>query len=236
MRITFVSTIAALGLLFGCADHAETDSTAETGAKVYGQLSAGGGIASFTFKVPHNGLLVTVGKLLVTNGAYDAGAGYPDDTEFWRWDPANLSAISLGSVDEIDVVFEGTSETYDPSLVAGFEAGLTGSSDWTVSRNFYLHKTVTTLSSDPPNAVIYSINAKGWGEESDELIYYHVMDFSGGTIPEMSWYISEDDYNVWARSESTDDDDDSIWEVRLTNDSAFLQVEEAEGYLLETIP
>jgi len=238
MRLSFITTIAAAtGLLLGCQGESTTvGTTPEVQSRVLEQLSAGGGIAGYDFYIDIGGVSTRVGALIVTNGAFDEGSGYYDETEYWRWEAGALSAIETGSVDEIDVDFVASSETYDPTIIANFEAGTSTWTAWEVNRDFNLNKGKHVVWNDPPDQVLYELEADAWGGETGTITYYHLMDFTGGFgYPEMTWYIALDDYNRWVNSEFYDGDDDGIWEVRLTDDTVFEQTSVGFGYELETV-
>lgn len=236
---TALSLIAAVGLLTGCESGSQTvASTPQIQSMRLNQLSAGGGIAGYDFYMLIEGVSTRVGTLLVTNGAFEEGPDpeYVDEMEFWRWEPGALADIESGGVDEISVDVFDTSETFDPAIVANFEDN-TGWTAWTVNREFTLDKRAEVVWNNPgAGRVLYELEAAAWGGESGTITYYHMMDFSGGFgFPEMTWYIASDDYNRWVHSEIGDEDDGSIWEVRLTSSTVFEQTSVGAGYELATV-
>lgn len=233
----FSIVVAACGLLLGCqGESVTTGTTPAIQSATLDQLSAGGGIAGYDFYIDIGGISTRVGSLLVTNGAYDVAQGYYDETEYWRWEAGALAAIETGGVSDIDVDFVGTSETYDATLVGNFESGTETWTAWQVNRNFQLNKSQALVWNDPPNQVLYRLEADAWGGEPGSITYYHLMDFSDGYgYPVMSWYIARDDYARWVASEGRDEDSDGIWEVRLTDDTVFEQTPFGLGYELQTV-
>ena len=51
----------------------------------------------------------------------------------------------------------------------------------------------------------------------------------------MTWYVSSVDFNLWQNSEAGDEDDGSIFEVRLTDDTELDATNVGVGYELKTL-
>jgi len=239
LRTARTIALFALGLLVSaCTGESTTEgSTPEVQSKELAQLSAGGGIAGFDFYADVNGLSTRVGSLVVTNGAFDAGAGYTDQMEYWRWEPTALADIESGATTHIDVDFVGTSTVYDPTLVAQFESGTSTWTAWDVNRLFNLSSLPTVEWNDPgAGEVLFTMEADAWAGVVGTITYYLMMDFGGGLgYPHMTWYVDFFDFVLWADSEAADSDSDSIYEVRLTDDSAMVQTPIGIGFELKTV-
>lgn len=236
--------LRATGLLIlglavsACSGESVTEGTTPpVQSKELAQLSAGGGIAGYDFFVDINGLPTRVGTLVVTNGAFDAGLGYFDQMEYWRWDAGSLATIETGAEQNIDVQFVGTSTVWDPTLISHFESGTGSWTAWDVNRLFNMGSNPTLQWNTPGSGkVLYTMEADAWAGVIGTITYFLKMDFSGGYgYPEMTWYVDWLDFIIWADSEAADSDDDTIYEVRLTDDSDMSQAIIGIGYELKTV-
>lgn len=237
-RITSLLAALALALTAGCADESTSaGSTPDIQSRDLAQLSAGGGIAGYDFYIDIGGLATRVGTLIVTNGAYDVAQGYYDQMEYWRWDPTVLADIETGAISDIDVDFVGTSSSYSATLVGNFESGTGTWTAWDVNRLFNLSSIPSWQTNNPGQGrVLYTMEADAWGGEVGSITYYLKMDFTQSLgYPEMYWYVSWIDFTLWADSEAGDGDSDSIYEVRLTDDSDMTQTSVGVGYELKTV-
>jgi len=229
----FTALLASFCLMACSGESTSEPSTPALQSAKLSQVSSGGGVATYDFEISG----VRVGTLLVTNGAFDAGSGYYDQQEYWRWDATWLRAVESGSVGEIDVGFVGTSNTWSPSLVSHFETGTSTWTAWEVNRLFDLQQTYSVVWNQPTNdQILYRLEADAWGGVSGTITYYLKMDFNyGNPYPEMFWYISWNDYQAWLDSEAYDADNDGIYEVRLTDDTMLEQTLIGVGYELKTV-
>lgn len=232
--LSIAAVLLAGSCLAACTDGSVSQpSTPEIQSRQLAQLSAGGGAAGYDLYVG----TTRVGVLLVTNGAYDNGNGYYDQMEYWRWDPSSLIDLEAGDLDDISVDFVGTSETWSSSLAANFENGTSSWTAWEVNREFDLQSNYSVVWNQPSNnQILYTMEADAWGGMSGSITYYLKMDFNySNDYPEMFWYISYYDYQLWLNSESYDEDQNGIYEVRLTDDSVMEQTTVGLGYELKTV-
>lgn len=225
--------LASLCLAACTGESYSTASTPKLQSQKLAQVSAGGGAAGYDLYAGG----VRVGALLVTNGAYDIATGYYDQMEYWRWDPSSLVDLEAGSLDDIDIDFVGTSTTWSASLVANFESGTSTWTAWEVNREFNLQSNYSIVWNQPSNnQILYRMEADAWGGMSGSITYYLKMDFNyGNAWPEMTWLISYSDFQLWVNSEFYDEDQNGIYEVRLTDDSLMEQTTVGLGYELKTV-
>lgn len=257
MRFALITTASAgLVLLLGCSEGSVTEGTTPAvQSKVLEQLSAGGGIAGYDFYIDANDNDMLdpgerIAALLVTHDVYGGASDdcddpvnptYCNETEYWRWEAGSLANVQAGSVPDINVDFVGTSDTVDPVLIDNFELGTGTWTAWEVNREFELDSNYSMVWNAPPNQVLFRLEAAAWGSLGEKnpgmtITYFHLMDFTGSAgYPELSWLISAEDFHRWQDSEASDDDDGSIYEVRLTSDTVLEQTAYGFGYELTTV-
>ncbi|MCA9539479.1 MAG: hypothetical protein KC620_11365 [Myxococcales bacterium] len=233
MKSHLIASLLAALALAACAPDRVEDLPAPPSLETLQQtqVSGGWGFSIYHFEVDS----VHVGSLLVTNGAY--GGAYGDQLEYWRWEPSALADLGAGDVTHLDVDFRVTGETWDSGTVsAEFEAGTGTWTSWEVNRLFDLSSHASIIWNSPSNdRYLYRLEAAAWGGESGTITYYLRLDFSAGTIPLMTWYVSSVDFNLWQNSEAGDEDDGSIFEVRLTDDTELDATNVGVGYELKTL-
>ena len=247
-HITRIVTIVALGLLAaGCGDEPGTpvlDSRAQT------QLSAGGGIASYEFRV--NG--TRVGVLLV-NGDQSVGqAGYTEfDMEYWRWEAGSLAALETGGVTTVDVtevrnIDSGDSATdiwnlFDDTTTQGW-------TEWEINRDFDFSSTSSVHWNAPSlGDVLFTVEADGWDGFQDgageTVTYFLKMTFGSDPHPAMAWYLDYSDYQAWRADPdcpcadplpaACTGEDTDMYEVRLNESSVLTQTLLGLGFELKTL-
>lgn len=233
-RIAHFALIATAMSLAACANQSVSEpSSPDVQQRQLGQLSAGGGIAGYDFYMTEGGVPKRVGSLLVIEDA--GGAGYFDETEYWRFDPLALDSIETGDVDTIEIDFIGKSKSFDQALVDHFEDGTTAWTAWNVNRLFDLASDPTIVWNEPANGhVLYTMEGKGWGKaEGKRITYYLELDFNiGEAYPEMIWYIDYDDFQAWEMARGADT---RAYEVRLSHGTELQQTAVGVGYELKTI-
>lgn len=231
-------SLAVVASLFLCACAAESESvpsTPEIQRVQLSQLSAGGGIAGYDFYADIGGVRTRIGALLVVEDADNPAAGYEEETEYWRFDPAALDELATGGLSDIDIHYNGTWWWYSPYLANAFETGTEDFTAWQVNRLFNLGEDPVVVWNRPNEGhVLYTMEGRRWRKaDGGYITYYLEYDFNNGEDwPEMTWYIDYTDFEIWQANRG---DSPRIYEVRLTHDTDLRQTSVGVGYELKTI-